>query len=125
VKATIMSLGVSSPASHRVQVRPEPKGLFTAALLGLSDLSATASTREDAVDQLRILIQQEVESGSLVTVEIHQENPLMSRFGWADKDPSFDDYLNEIRKFREDVDRRDLRDSGSAECSDTSSTPTT
>jgi hypothetical protein len=120
-----MSLGVSSPASHRVQVRPEPKGLFTAALLGLSDLSATASTREDAVDQLRILIQQEVESGSLVTVEIHQENPLMSRFGWADKDPSFDDYLNEIRKFREDVDRRDLRDSGSAECSDTSSTPTT
>ncbi len=120
-----MSFGTSSLTSHLVEVRAEPAGLVTAALVGLSDLSATAETREDAVDRLRALIRQRVESGGLVTIEIPHENPLMSRFGWAHNDPTFDDYVNEIRKFREEVDRRDNRDSGSAECSDPSSTPTT
>ena len=100
-------------------------GALHGPLVGLSDLSATAVSREDVLDQLRNLIQQQVESGSLATIEIPQENPVMSRFGWAYEDPTFDDYLNEIRKFRQEVDCCDNQDSGSAECSDTSSTPTT
>ena len=49
----------------------------------------------------------------------------MSRFGWARNDPTFGEYLDEIRKFREEVDRRENQASGSSECSDTSLTPIT
>ena len=121
----MMSLGAASLTSHLVQVRAEPEGLFTAELLGLSEVSSTAPTREAAIDQLRTLIQQRLDSGILVTIDIPQENPLMNRFGWAQNDPTFDDYLSEIRKFREEVDRRENAGSGSGECSDTSSTPIT
>ena len=49
----------------------------------------------------------------------------MARFGWAKDDPTFDEYLEEIRKFRDRVDSGQNQDSGSSECSDTSLTPTT
>ena len=38
-------------------------------------------------------------------MDILRENPLMSRFGSARDDPDFDGYLDEIRKYREEVDR--------------------
>ena len=77
------------------------------------------------MEQLRAQLRQRLESGSLVWVEVPQENPLMARFGWARNDPTFGEYLEEIRKFREEVDRRENQPSDTSECSDTSLTPTT
>jgi hypothetical protein len=111
-----------SATSFLVDIRPEPPGRFTAQLVGAVDLHATAPTREEAVEQLRTLIRQRLNSGALVWVEVPRENPLMSRFGWARNDPTFGEYLDEIRKFREEVDRRENQASGSSECSDTSLT---
>jgi predicted RNase H-like HicB family nuclease len=116
----------SAPTSScLVQIRPEPGGQFTAELPGFAGLHATAATREEAVEQLRALIRQQLTLGSLVCMEIPQENPLMRWFGHAKDDPDFDDYLEEIRKYREEVDRRENDGSDLGECSDTSSTPTT
>src|SRR5271165_3921745 len=105
-----MSLSAMSsflPPSCLVQVRPEPGGQFTAQILGLADLQATAATREEALEQLRAVVRQQLDSGSLVCMDIPQENPLMRLFGHAKDDPDFDDYLDEIRRYREEVDRRD------------------
>jgi predicted RNase H-like HicB family nuclease len=116
----------SAPTSSLlVQIRPEPDGQFTAELPGFADLHATAATREEAVEQLRALIRQQLDSGSLVCLDIPQENPLLSRFGSAKDDPTFDDYLEEIRKYREEVDRREGQVPDPGECSNTSSIPTT
>ena len=115
----------SIPSSCLVQIRAEPEGQFTAELPGFAELHATAATREEAVEHLRALIRQQLDSGSLVLVEIPPENPLMSLFGHAKDDPYFDEYLDEIRKFREEMDRRDDHGSDPGECSNTSSTPTT
>ena len=118
-----------TPFSHSssclIQVRPAPAGQFTAELLGLSDLSATAETREEAVELLRGLLRERFESGSLQWVDVSRENPLMSRFGYAKDDPHFEEYLEEIRKFREEMDLREQQDSDPGECPDTSLTPTT
>jgi hypothetical protein len=108
-----------------VEIRPEPTGDFTAQLVGAVDLHATASTREEALKQLRTLLRQRLDSGSLTWVEVPRENPLMRWFGHAKDDPTFPEYLEEIRKFREEMDRRDDPSSGPSECSDTSLTPTT
>lgn len=108
-----------------VEIRDEPGGQVTAQILGVSDLQTTAPTREQALDGLRALLRQRLDSGALVSIEVSQENPLMRWFGHAKDDPDFEDYLQEIRKYREEVDRRDEHGLGSGECSDTSSTPTT
>ena len=42
-------------------------------------------------------------------MDIPQENPLMSRFGSAMMILDFEEYLDEIRKYREEVDRRRRR----------------
>ncbi len=113
-----------SSASCLIQVRPEPDGQFTAVVVGASELQATAVTLEEAVEELRALLQEQVNLGLLLAIELPQKNPLMDRIGWARNDPTFDDYLEEIRKFREEADRRESEHSGPAECPDTSVTPT-
>lgn len=114
-----------SPASCLVRVVQESDGRFTARVLGESDLTATAATPEEAVEQLRARLQEEVNWGRLLAIELPQQNPLLRWAGHARNDPEFEEYLEEIRKFREEEDRREAGYLGPDECSDTSLTPTT
>jgi hypothetical protein len=108
-----------------VRVREEPEGQFTAEILGAPDIRATAATREQAIEQVRTLLQQQVNLGSIASIEIPRQHPIAKRAGYAKDDPDFDLYLEEIRKFREEEDRREGRVWETEECSDTSSTPIT
>jgi hypothetical protein len=108
-----------------VQIRAEPAGQFTARLVGQCELSATATTREEAVEQLRAAIRQQFDEGSLQWVEIWRENPLMRSFGQLKDDPDFEAYLEDIRRFREEMDRQELQASDPGGCPDKSLTPTT
>jgi hypothetical protein len=114
-----------SPASCLVRVVQDADGRFTARVLGESDLRATAATAEEAVEQLRARLQAEVNWGRLLAIELPQQNPVLRWAGHAKDDPEFEEYLEEIRKFREEEDRREGRYLGPDECSDTSLTPTT
>jgi hypothetical protein len=109
-----------STASCLIRVRPEPDGQFTALVLGASDLRVTATTPDEAVEQLRALLQEQVNLGLLLAIELPPKSPLMDRIGWAKDDPTFDDYLDEIRRFREEVDRGENQDSSPSGCPDTS-----
>jgi hypothetical protein len=113
------------PASGLVRIVEEPDGRFTARLLGEPDLSATSATAEEAVEQLRARLQEEVNWGRLLAIELPRQNPALEFFGHAKDDPEFEEYLEEIRKYRREVDRREGRFLDSDECSDTSLTPTT
>jgi hypothetical protein len=114
-----------NPASCLVRVHEEPDGRFTAHLLGEPDLRATAATAEEAVEQLRARLQYEVSAGQLLSIELPRQNPVLEFAGYAKDDPEFEQYLEEIRKFREEMDRREGRFMDPDECSDTSLTPTT
>jgi hypothetical protein len=115
----------SFSSSCLVEIRAEPTGLFTAHLVGQSEFAATAPTREQAVEYLRAMLQQQLREGSLMWIDLPRENPLMSRFGYAKDDPDFDGYLEEIRKFRQEMDLREKQNTDPGECPDTSLTPTT
>ena len=108
-----------------MQIRVEPNGHFTAHLVGQSEFAATAPTREKAVDEPARCIAQQLHEGSLMWVDVPRENPVMSRFGYAKDDPDFEAYLEDIRKFREEMDLREQRDTDAGECPDTFLTPTT
>jgi hypothetical protein len=63
--------------------------------------------------------------GRLLAIELPLQNPVLRWAGHAKDDPEFEEYLEEIRKYREEVDRREGRYVGPDECSDTALTPTT
>lgn len=96
------------PLYHWIVVRPEPTGQFTAQLLGLPELRASAANRDEAIERLRVHIREWQAAGQLVPVESPGDNPLQKWFGWAKDDPEYGLFLDEIRRFREEVDQREL-----------------
>ena len=116
----------SSAPTCLVRVRQEPDGSFTAQVLGAADLQATAATREEAVEQLRARLQEPVNMDELLAIELPQQDPVMhGSAGHLKDDPYFEEYLEDIRKFREEMDRREAEHSEPGQCSNTSLTPTT
>jgi hypothetical protein len=100
-----------------ILVRPEPAGQFTAQAVGLPEARATAATKPAAVQQVQALLAQWVASGDLLSVEVPQENRALLWAGHAKDDPYHELYLEEIQRYRQEVDQR--------QCSSTSSTPIT
>lgn len=93
----------SVPTSQLVLVRPEPPGLYTAQAVGLPEISATAATREEAIEQVRKIIQEWLAAGHLVAVQVPQENPLQKWFGHTNpNDPDERAYLDELARFRQE-----------------------
>jgi hypothetical protein len=102
-----------SPLTHHpVIVRPEPPGQFTAEPLGVPELRAVAATAAEALRQ----VQQALTTwpGALHWVPLA---PVPAAAGHAKDDPDFDQYLDEIERYRREAEAR--------ECSSSSSTPTT
>ncbi len=110
---------------HWIVNHPEPAGQFTAQVVGLPELSATATTREAAIEQVRAMLRDWVATGRLVSVEVPVANPLLHFTGHIDPDdPIEQDFMKQLARFRqEDLDQT-LREDDQ-ECSSSSSTPTT
>ena len=119
---------LSIPISQLVLVRPEPPGYYTAQVVGLPEIRASAATREEAIEQVRSALQQCLAAGHLVPVQVSQANPQQKALGCADpNDPLEKEFLDDLRRFREEDLERTLREYELEDqaCSDSSSTPTT
>jgi hypothetical protein len=104
---------------HLIIVRPEPPGRFTAQPLGVPEIRAVAATEKEAVEQARRALADWVGSLHWVPVPVPPPQGLswLQWAGHAKDDPDFEAYLEEIRRYRQEVEGR--------ECSASSSTPTT
>jgi hypothetical protein len=104
---------------HLIIVRPEPPGQFTAQPLGVPEIRAVAATEKEAVEQARRALADWVGSLHWVSVPVPppQSQPWLPGAGHARDDPDFEAYLEEIRRYRQEVEDR--------ECPASSSTPTT
>jgi hypothetical protein len=110
---------------HWVIVRAEPPGQYTAQAVGLLEIAATAATREEALERVRLLLADWLASGMLVPVEVPRGNPLLQWAGRTDpNDPNEQAYLHELARLRREDLEQTLREFDQ-ECSDSSSTPTT
>jgi hypothetical protein len=113
---------------HLIFVRAEPPGRFTAQVWGLPEVRAEADTDFDAIREVRERLQEWLKSASIVEInlpDLRPLNPVVAWFGYAKDDADHQLYLEEIRKYREEVDRRAQEEQERRECSDSSSTPTT
>jgi hypothetical protein len=106
----------SSPAngtwSQLVAIRPEPAGQFTASVVGLPELHATATTREDALRRLGDLLGDCLASGQLAAVTVPSPTlTVMKGFGHASPDdPEEQVYLEELARNRQVDLERTLRE---------------
>ncbi len=104
---------------HLVIVRPEPEGQFAAQPLGVPEIRVVAATAKEAVEQVQRALKDWVGSLYWVPVELPEpgSHPVHEGAGHAKDDPDFETYVEEIHRYRQEVDER--------ECSASSSTPTT
>jgi hypothetical protein len=118
---------VPAPLHHLVVVRPEPPGQFTAEAVGLHEIRATCSDREEAIKRAQLALCDELISGRLVSVEIPRQNPLLQFSGWLDPNyPAEKEFLEIMACFRQEDLERTLREYEAEDqaCSNSSSTPT-
>jgi hypothetical protein len=113
---------------HLVVVRPEPAGQYTARVVGLPEIRATAATEPGAIEQVRRVLAEWLASARWVLVEVPvppagQPSPEAAGH-FNPEDPLEQEYLAELARFRQEDLERTLREYD-PECSSSSSTPTT
>ncbi len=115
------------PAAYLIRVQAPSPGHFTAEAVGLPELRAIADTREAAIEQVRTMLDQRLASGELVVVTPSGNGGTLQprrRFaGHAKDDPDFDQYLQEIRRFRERADQQQCFTSSDRSATETTSRP--
>jgi len=111
--------------SHWVVGRLEPSGQFTAQVVGVPQLRATAATRAEAIEKVRAMVSDWLASGQLIAIEVPCPNPLLHFSAHLDaNDPLEQEFVEELaRRRREDLEQAMREDA--QKCSNSSSTPTT
>jgi hypothetical protein len=110
-----------------IVVHPQPPGEYTALVPGIPELSARASTREEAIRLVHLSLLRWLQAGQLVPVELPAppSNPLVQFAGRANPDdPLEQEYLKELARARQEDLERTLQEYD-RECSNSSATPTT
>ena len=92
-------------------VRAEPSGQYTAQLVGLPELQATAGTRDEALAQVRHLLKQWLGEGRLVPVEVSlpAAKPQVACVH-APQDLLEKEFLEDLERFRQEDLECTLRD---------------
>lgn len=91
-----------------VLVQPSSEKGYTAAVLGWPDLAVEAQTKEEALEKLRAELTRRLAKGEIVSLEIEPvngEHPWMKFAGMWKDEPMFDEVLEEIKAYREEIDK--------------------
>jgi predicted RNase H-like HicB family nuclease len=100
---------------YQVLVQNLPDGLFSAFVIGVPDIVAEGATEEEALDKATTLLKERLATGKLFTIEVDEipnggvANPWLDTHGALRDDPTFDDWVEEIAKYRREVDDEDSR----------------
>lgn len=90
-----------------VFIQPIPKNGFLARVLGWSDFVVEGKTKEHALDNVKIELARRLTEGEVVRLEYEPKNgshPWMKFAGMWKDDPMFDEVLEEIKAYRQELD---------------------
>jgi hypothetical protein len=93
-----------------IQVAESSPGRITAEVVGLNDVKATAASKDEAIAEIKQLLKEKLRTGELISVPLHDEHPALKWFGHAKDDPDKDAYLEEIRRYRKEMDSQNMQD---------------
>jgi len=95
---------------YQVLVQNMPDGLFTAVVSGVPDVVAEGATVEEALNNAKTLLKERLATSRLFTIEVEEApagvvaNPWLETHGVLRDDTTFDDWVEEIAKYRREVD---------------------
>jgi hypothetical protein len=89
---------------HWVVIRPEPTGQFTAHVVGIPEVRATAARRDEALQQIGAMLAQWLARGQLTPLTLPREELLRDWPGHDPSDPLEQEFLADLeRSRREDL----------------------
>lgn len=122
---SVVSPTPNGAMQHWIVGRPEPSGEFTAQVVGVPELHATAATRAKAIDAIRAMVTDWLASGRLMAMEVPCPNPVLHFSGHLDPNDSLEiEFLEELARRRQEDLEQTLREDGQG-CPNSSSTPIT
>jgi predicted RNase H-like HicB family nuclease len=94
---------------YQVLVENLPDGLFSALVIGVPDVVAEGATVEEALNNAKTLLEERLATSRLFTIEVEAPavvaaNPWLETHGVLRDDATFDDWVDEIAKYRREVD---------------------
>lgn len=87
-----------------VIVRSDSDDHFVARPLGFPELEVSASTEAEAVAQVKLKLDEWMRGAKVVEVHVPTGNPWLDFAGRSTADSQFEDYLDEIKRYRAAVD---------------------
>jgi hypothetical protein len=91
-----------------VLVQSNPEAGFTATVLGWPDFIVAGQTKEDALKKVKAELDRRFATGEIVSLNyepVNGSHPWMKFAGMWKDDPTFDDFLAEIKAYREELDK--------------------
>ena len=91
-----------------VLVQPNPEKGYIASILGLPDLAVEGQTKAEALEKIRAELDRRFAKSEIVSLHYEPangEDPWMKFAGMWEDDPTFDDFLMEIKAYREELDK--------------------
>jgi predicted RNase H-like HicB family nuclease len=95
---------------YQVLVQNLPDGLFSAFVIGVPDVVAEGATVEEALNNAKTLLRERLATSRLFTIEVDEApagvvaNPWLETHGVLRDDTTFDDWVEEIAKYRREID---------------------
>jgi tRNA(fMet)-specific endonuclease VapC len=95
---------------YQVLVQNLPDGLFSAFVIGVPDVVAEGATVEEVLNNAKTLLKERLATSRLFTIEVEDApagvvaNPWLETHGVLRDDTTFDDWVEEIAKYRREVD---------------------
>jgi predicted RNase H-like HicB family nuclease len=103
----------SGKYTYDVLLEVQPDGTHQASVLGWADCRAIAATAEEAVATLQKMLSDRIADAQIVQVEVPRPesqvipepaNPWIKFSGVFKDDPMFDEVLNDIEQYRQELD---------------------
>jgi predicted RNase H-like HicB family nuclease len=97
---------------YQVFVQNPTDQIFMASVVGLPNVTANGITEKEAIDRLKGILDAQFKNGKLVTIDIDvpsesspkKSDPWITNAGIFRDDPTFDDFLAEMKAYRDEVD---------------------
>jgi predicted RNase H-like HicB family nuclease len=101
---------------YQVFVQKPTDQTFMASVVGLPNITANGITEKEAIDRLKSILDAQFKNGKLVTIDIDvpsekspgKSDPWITNAGIFKDDPTFDDFLAEMKAYRDDVDSAEV-----------------
>jgi predicted RNase H-like HicB family nuclease len=91
--------------TYQVFLQQTADNRYKAVPLVFPDCVAVGKTREEALANLRAMLNARLSQGEIVTVEVGEpEHPWLKGAGLFKDDPTYDEFLDEIEAYRREVD---------------------